>query len=181
MVLAKSKGYGDEPIVMEEIRQFLLFESNEIPSLPQSYAHKGGIESLWKLFSFIDDWTEIDHRLMHLLTKNRWGNPNKFIDKSYDDFTSEIFFEWYKKQLEQGNEPDYEKVEALLKKYEREDDLLEVLLSLESDINLVIDGKPTQLSERIIKRFKENPDEFFERIRKHSLNPVISMLIQFYK
>ncbi len=163
---------------MEEIRKYLFFETDHVPLIRQNYSRNHGIAKVWTLLNPLEDWNEMDHRIMGLFVHNAWGETNRSAKRYYrNEGMGGQFFKWYKNQLEQGNDPDYEKVVALLKKHEKDENLFDVLLNL--SLHLVLDDKPTQFAKKIIERFKENKDSFVERMDKQNLNSVAMLLIRF--
>ncbi len=168
----------------KRIYEFLTFQSNEIPKIIEpDWYNQEIIRSLHKMMTPLNQWTEIEHRIMLVLTKNNWHKfeddpiENAYYYRSHN--LANCFFDWYKKQIEQNTEPEYEETIELLHKYGKDNNALFVLLAgLHND--LIVDDRISKLGKKLSDYFKEDPTTLLEEARKHEkvFTPLISLLIE---
>jgi len=180
--------YGKEQEDMYAVHKFFTFETDVVPTLKKKkwYSSDEGQQVLWILFAPFQNWTEVDHRIMMVLSKNTWGEPSKFKkDYDRDHGLNWCFFKWYQTQIENGQEPDYEDIVDLLKKYENGDKVFEDCLGhLASHLHK--DGQPTKFGEVVIAKFKEDADGLLKLLtcmnesRVYTIkDKIVDLLIQF--
>ncbi len=150
---------------IDKICQFLRFESDDIPNIEKTpwYYRRGAMPYFKTIFAPIDEWTEVEHRMMLILTQNDWGTTSPFkTEHRTDQGWCEPFFDWYVESIKNGAEISYESMFDVLKKHGKEEDAFEALLAhtykfLVTDYD---DPKARMFGKYVIERFKENPKEF---------------------
>ncbi len=157
----------------KEIHNFLTFKTDDIPILSAiDYYSSDAFFTLHEIFAPFDQWTEMENRLMLVLTHSLWQvSPDSPMDTASSHYLrnySTCFYAWYKKQVEQGREPEYADILALLKKYGKEENAFFVSLAGLYKV-LMIDGKPSKFGQEVIKQFNAEPQKVLDEAKKDVL------------
>ncbi len=178
--------FGQEQKDMLKAHAFLSFQTDTVPRfLQKRWYDEDGLFSIYQFFETdLDQWTEMEDRLMQMLTQNHWGKLSPLAQNyDRDEGLSWCFFKWYKEQTQEDNEPNYEEVQKLLKEYEKEKGLFEQVLGHLHD--LLPKGKAPQFGQVLIEQFRENPEALLKSLHRHQNNNlkeisanVIDFLIQ---
>ncbi len=160
----------------QSVYDYLSFEKDEIPKMRYSYRfYENRIHGqIWKFFNPLNQWNEIDHRLMVMLAYD-WGETNK-REAKYRKATrwGEAFYVWYAAQIVQGIEPDYEDVLTILKKYGKDENAFDSCMMHLSEYVLRPDEKGThqvtKIGQIILDEFNKNPLEIIGKLKANSSN-----------
>ncbi len=173
----------------QDVIDFLSFQHDEIPN--RFHAHSALVA---KIFApSLEDWTEIEDRLMRLLFARGWkqDNKNKLFSMAREDYADlgykayriareavgmeQHFFTWYKNQIGTKNEPDYEAVEQLIHSYNKDINVFhQALWYLYTDFSK--DGKATIWGNAFIKKFQEDPKGVLGKLTVVDRSPIREIL-----
>ena len=155
------------------VYNLLTFKSDQIPKIKYGYSFRQGepLGMIPQFFLPLDQWNEIDHRIMVLLAYD-WGTVENITERVSGrrrdhDRWGYAFYKWYTWQIDKGIEPDYEDIEKVLKKYEKDDTLFDACLT-HLNGHLVRDDKPTKFGEVLRKSFRDKPTELVKKLRQNN-------------